>query len=94
MNIPLVIKTLKELSVWLDCSRTNQERLYEIINELEDPELTEFRLKQIKSELSTKMLFHPKCFGDIYVPNFIQDGKSFAWQNYLTQVAEICQNNL
>lgn len=94
MNIPLVIKTLKELSVWLDSARANQERLYEIINELEISELTEFRLQQLKSELSTNMLFHPKCFGDIYVPDFTGDGTPFAWQNYLARIAEVCQKNL
>lgn len=94
MNIPMVIQTLKELYVWLDGSRSNQERLYKIINELEASELTEYRLKQLKYELSTKVLFHPKCFGDIYVPDFIGDGTPFAWGNYLAQVAEICQNNL
>ncbi len=94
MNIPVVIKTLKELSNWLDCSKSNQEKLYEIIDELEDPELTEFRLQQLKFELSTKMSFHPKCFGDIYVPGFIGDGTPNAWINYLAHVADICQNNL
>ena len=94
MNIPVVIKTLKELSVWLDSSRSNQERLCKIINELEDSTITEFRLQQLKFELSTKILFHPKCFGDIYIPDFIGDGTPFAWENYLAQVAEICQKNL
>ena len=91
MNIPLVIKTVKKLSVWLDCSKPNQERLNKIINELENSELTEYRLQQLRFELSSKMLFHPKCLGDIYVPGF---GSNIAWQNYLDRVANICQKNL
>ncbi len=35
MNIPIVIKTLRELSVWLDCSKEHQEEIIKIINELE-----------------------------------------------------------
>ena len=94
MNIPVVIKTLRELSVWLDGSRPNQEKIDNIINELEASELTEYRLQQLKFQLSTKMLFHPKYFGDIYVPCFIGDGTPYAWQNYLAQVAEVCPKNL
>ena len=94
MNIPLVISTLKELSCWLDNSKSDQDRLHEIIRELEESELNECRLQQIKCELLAKVLFNPKWLGEVYVPGFIGDGTSYAWQKYLTQVAEICQNNL
>ena len=94
MNIPVVITTLRELSTWLDCSKSNQERIDKIINELEASELTEYRLQQLKTQLSAKILFHPKCFADIYVPDFVGDGTPFAWPNYLAQVAEVCQKNL
>lgn len=94
MNIPVVIKTLRELSAWLEGSRSNQEKIDKIINELEAFKLTEYRLQQLKFQLSTKMLFHPKYFGDIYVPHFVGDGTTYAWLNYLVQVAEVCQKNL
>ena len=91
MNIPIVISTLKEVSGWINNS---SEQLNKIIDELENSELSEFRLNQLRYELSTKMLFHPKCLGDYYVPDFVGDGTPFAWGNYLCHVAEICQNNL
>lgn len=34
MNIPVVIEALKELSDWLDGSKSNQERVNRIIGEL------------------------------------------------------------
>ena len=91
MNIPLVVSTLKEVSGWINNA---SEQLNKIIDELENSELSDFRLNQLRYELSTKMLFHPKCLGDYYVPGFVGDGTPFAWGNYLCQVAEICQNNL
>lgn len=93
MNIPLVVSTLKELSGWIDNSVT-KEQLNKIIDELENSELTEFRLNQLRYELSTKWLFHPKWLGDMYIPDFPGDGTHHSWENYLSQVAEICQNNL
>ncbi len=94
MNIPIVIKTLRELSGWLECSKEHQKEIIKIINELEQPDIDETRLKQIKFFLSTKMLFHPKCLGDLYIPTFIGDGTAFAWWNYLSYVADICQKEL
>ena len=92
-DIPKVIEALKGLLHWLE--RTNfNERVSEIIRELEDPEINAFELQQLKKELSTKNLFHPKCLGDVYVPGFAGDGTAFAWWNYLDSVAEICQRNL
>lgn len=91
MNIPLVVSTLKEVSGWINNS---SEQLNKIIDELENSELTDFRLNQLRYELSTKWLFHPKWLGDMYVPDFIGDGTPVAWGNYMAQVAEICQNNL
>ena len=94
MNIPVVIEALKELSDWLDGSKSNQERVNSIIGELENPNISEQQLQELKFELSTKMLFHPKYLGDIYVPDFVGDGSVYAWWNYLAEVAEICQVNL
>ena len=94
MNIPIVIQTLQKLSDWLACSKPNQDIITEIIKELEKPDIDERKLTSIKMQLSTKMLFHPKWLGDIYIPNFIGDGSVCAWCNYLSRIAEICQKNL
>lgn len=94
MNIHIVIQTLQELSGWLEGSKHNQEKIKEIIAELESPDIDELKLQQLKFMLSTKMLFHPKWLGDVYVPNFVGDGTPFAWSNYLSRVADICQENL
>ena len=80
--------------IGLDGSNSNQERVNKIIGELEKPDISEQQLQALKFELSTKMLFHPKYLGDIYVPDFIGDGSAYAWWNYLEGVAEICQGNL
>lgn len=94
MNIPIVIQTLKELSDWLECSKPNQDTIIGIIKELEKTDIDERRSHQLKWQLSTKMLFNPKCLGDVYISNFIGDGSHYAWYNYLSQVADICQKNL
>ncbi|MDE6064991.1 MAG: hypothetical protein K2G20_10490 [Lachnospiraceae bacterium] len=94
MNIPVVVEALKELSDWLDDSKSNQERVNRIIGELENRNISEQQLQELKFELSTKMLFHPKYLGDIDVPDFVGDGSAYAWWNYLAEVAEICQVNL
>lgn len=94
MNIPVVIEALKELSYWLGDSKLNKERVTQIINELENPNISMQQLQKLKFELSTKMLFHPKCLGDICVQDFVGDGSAYAWWNYLEKVAEICQKNL
>ena len=60
MNISVVIEVLKELSDWLDVSKSNQERVNRIIGELEKQDISEQRLQELKFELSTKMLFHLK----------------------------------
>lgn len=92
MDIPIVIQTLRELSNWLEGS--NKDKITEIIKELEDTDINEYRLRQLKYQLSTKMLFHPKCLGDLHIPDFIGDGSVYAWYNYLSQVADLCQKNL
>ncbi len=92
-DIPKVIEALRELLQWLEQTNFN-ERVSEIIHELEDHEINAFKLQQPKKELSTENLFHPKCLGDVYVPGFAGDGTAFAWWNYLNSVAEICQRNL
>lgn len=93
MNIPIVVHTLRDLSGWLECSRQNQKIINGIINELENADINEFRLNQMKRELSTKRFFHVRWLGDIYVANF-GDGTSSAWFNYWTKVEDICQKNL
>lgn len=94
MNIPVVIQALRELSVWLECSRENQEVVIKVIKELEKPNIGEVELKQLKRQLSKEILFHPKCLGDLYISTFTGDGTAFAWWNYLSQIADICQKNL
>lgn len=94
MNIHIVVQTLQELSCWLEGSKQNQEKIEEIIAELANPDIDELKLQQLKFKLSTKMLFHPKWLGEVYVPNFVGDGTPFAWSNYLSRIADICQENL
>lgn len=93
MDIPKVIETLKELADWLkgmECA----ERVNRIIAALEDPRISSSELARIKEQLSTKDLFNVRALGDIYVPDFVGDGTTYAWWNYLYRVAEICQENL
>lgn len=94
MNIPVVIQALQELSVWLECSKANHEAIIKVIEELRNPNIGQVKLEQLKWQLSKKMLFHPKCLGDLYISTFTGDGTAFAWWNYLSQVADICQKNL
>ena len=93
MNIPRVVETLKELSNWLDGMEC-AERVNKIIRELDKPNIDGTELSRIKRQLSTKDLFNVRALGDIYVPDFVGDGTTYAWWNYLGSVAEICQNNL
>ena len=94
MSISVVIDTLKELSNWLSGSPINQEKVNEIIRKLERSDITASELKEIKFQLSAKMMFHPKWLGDVYVPGFVGDGTGWAWYHYLDQVAKVCQSNL
>lgn len=89
MNILRVVKALKELSGLLEGSHC-RERVDKIIRELEYSDIDELRLQQIKHELSTKILFHPKCLGDVYVQGFDQN----EWWDYLYSIADICQRSL
>ncbi len=92
-DVSKIIEALNELLRWLE--HTNySERVNGIIQRLEAPDTSAFELQQLKKEISTENLFHPKCLGDVYVPDFIGDGTPFAWWNYLYSVAEICQKNL
>lgn len=93
-NINIVIQTLNELSCWLECSKQNQDDIKKIIAELESPDIDELKLHQLRIKLSRKILFHPKCLGEVYVPNFVGDGTPYAWSNYLSRVADICERNL
>lgn len=93
MDIPKVIETLKELSNWLsgmECAK----RVNGIIRALETPNIGSSELARIKGQLSTKDLFNVRALGDVYVPDFVGDGTTYAWWNYLGEVAEICQENL
>ena len=92
-NIQSVILALEELAGWLDGFRFQQE-INEIIDQLKHGSLNEWEYQKIKRRLSPEALFHPKCLGDIYVPDFVGDGTSYAWWNYLSSVAKICQNNI
>ena len=90
----LVIRTVEELSGWLACAPGFQQEVNEIIDRLRCGPLNKWERKKIKHRLSHESLFHPKCLGDIYVPDFVGDGTSYDWWNYLSSIAKICQNNL
>lgn len=92
-NIGLVIRALEELSGWL-AGFAFQQEIDDIIDQLRRGPLNEWERRRIKHRLSCEILFHPKCLGDIYVPDFVGDGTTYAWWNYLSSVAKICQSNL
>ena len=92
-NTEPVIRALEELSGWLTGFAFQQE-IDDIIDRLRRGPLSEWERKKIRQRLSGQVLFHPKCMGDIYVPDFVGDGTSYAWWNYLSGIAKICQNNL
>lgn len=89
MNIEVVITALRELSGWLVGSEM-QKRVNEVIDKLQQPDLSELQLRKIKRELSKEVLFHPKCLGDFYVEDF----KGKTWWDYLCSIEEICQRSL
>ncbi len=94
MDIELVIRTLKELLSWVGTypARRDIER---ILSQLERwPSLSAAERKEIKHMLSCDMLFHVRWLGDIDVPGFVGDGTTYAWWNYLSGIAELCQKNL
>lgn len=93
-DVNLVMSTLKELSSWLGTYPARQE-IENIIGRLEHyPALSREELETIKRMLSREMLFHVRWLGDIDVPGFVGDGTTYAWWNYLGEIADICQNNL
>lgn len=92
-DVSKVVEALNELTRWLEHT-SYSEHIREIIRRLEAPDTSASELRQLKSELSTENLFHLKCLGDVYVPDFSGDGTPYAWWNYLYSVAEICQKNL
>ena len=92
-NTEPVIRALEELSGWLTGFAFQQE-IDDIIDRLRRGPLSEWERKKLRQRLSGQVLFHPKCMGDIYVPDFVGDGTSYAWWNYLSGIAKICQNNL
>lgn len=94
MDISLVLQELKGLSAWLKDSEPNREIVDKIVEELERGEPDAHRAEQLKLMLSTKMLFHPKWLGDVCVSGFVGDGTACAWMNYLSHIADVCQNNL
>ena len=89
MNVEAVITVLRELSGWLADS-VMQKRIEQIIGELSQPNLSVFRLQQIKRELSKEVLFHPKCLGDVHIEHF----RGEVWWDYLCSIEEICQRSL
>ena len=95
MHIELVIQKLTELSDWLGIGEAvgHQHRVDEVINELSQPDISELRLRQLKFQLSGNVLFHPKCLGDVAINDF-GDGTNLAWQKYLNEIADVCQENL
>ncbi len=93
-DIGLVIRTLTELSGWLE-NDPAREGIENIIGRLEHyPALSREELEKIKHMLSREMLFHIRWLGDRVVPGFVGDGTTYAWWNYLLKIAEICQENL
>ena len=93
MDTELVTRALEELSGWLTGFSFQQE-IDDIIDRLRRGPLSEWERGRIKQRLSREVLFHPKCMGDIYVPDFTGDGTTYAWWNYMSELAEICQKNL
>ena len=93
MSIELVIQKLTELSDWLSLGQCegHQHTVDDAIKELSQPDLSELKLRQLKMLLSDKVLFHPKCLGDVAIVEF---GDGNAWYNYLSEIADICQENL
>ena len=94
MDTELVIRALEELAGWLVDIPTFHQRVSDSIDRLRRGPLNEWERGKLKRELSGELLFHPKCLGDVYVPDFVGDGTTCAWWNYLSKVAEICQKNL
>lgn len=94
MDAELVIRTLKDLSGWLAGSPCDQKKIDDIAARLEGPPLSEEERGKIKHLLSRDMLFHVRWLGDVDVPGFTGDGTAYAWWNYLSKIAEICQKNL
>ena len=91
MDTQPVVKALEMLSVLLDePAPTRRKQIDQIIAELKDPSINGFRIGQLKRKLSMDILFHPKCLGEIIVPGLISE----EWGDYLSGLAEICQNNL
>lgn len=91
MDIQLVINALEELSILLDGpSPARREQIDQIIVKLRTPSATAFQIRQLKRELSKDILFHPKCLGEVIVPNFT----SYEWGDYLSSIADLCQQNL
>lgn len=92
-NIPKVVEALKEVSDYL-VKGSYREIVDGFIRELENPDIDDSELRQLKTKLSKDYLFDKKYLGEAYAPDFVGDGTAFAWWNYLYSVAEICQNNL
>ena len=90
MNKEVVVAALEELSAYLEYGG-HKEEIDGIIEELKGSEMSEMRRRQVKFRLSSKVLFHPKCLGDVYVPKFPDYG---AWMDYLAKIEGICQDNL
>lgn len=91
MDTQSVIKALEVLSTILnDPAPTRRKQIDKIIAKLKDPSINGIQIGQLKRELSKDILFHPKCLGEIIVPGFTSE----EWGDYLSGLAEICQNDL
>ena len=93
-NYEDVIAALTELQNWLKGHSDYYDQIGNIISQLKNPPLTDIQRQKIKYELSTNMLFHVKCLGDVYVENFPKDGTGATWFIYLDKVCRLCQEKL
>ncbi len=93
-NYEEVIAALTELQNWLKGHSGYYDQIGNIISQLKNPPLTDFQRQKMKYELSTNILFHVKCLGDVYVKDFPKDGTGATWFNYLDKVCRLCQEKL
>lgn len=93
-NFEHLIKELDVLCGWLDESANNEAEVRKIIADLKHLSLSIQKKQQIRHMLSQEMLFHVKWLGDVYVPNFPEDGTRYSWWNYLSRLCELSQKTL
>lgn len=91
MEPRLVLSALQELSGWIGPDDT-LERAMEQVERYDELSLPE--LEKLKRTLSHDGMFHIKWLGDRWVLGFVGDGTAYAWWNYLSKIADICQKDL